>query len=118
MKKLRQKILFICIAALLVGMITGCGQGVANKAPVEMSWTAKEWESASVTDKRTCALAYTEYIANATGIENVKEQIESLGDDELDEVVVSLDILFENAGEQSLKEVIDTMFAETPKATK
>ena len=114
MKKLKQKVLFICMAVLLVGTLAGCGAKVDDKAANdkaldEMSWTASEWESASADEKKACALAYTEYVANATGITNVEEQMKNIGDDELNAVVTTLDAVFKNSGEQSLKEVIDAM---------
>jgi hypothetical protein len=93
-----------------MGMLSGCGQKAADKAAEEMSWTATEWESASADEKKACALAYTEYVAKETGINNVKEQIENMGDDELNAVVATLDTLFKSSGEQSLQEVMDVMF--------
>jgi len=110
MKKMKRTVLFICITVLLSGLLAGCGQNAANKAAEEMSWTATEWESASVDEKKACALAYTEYVAKETGITNVEEQIANMGDDELNAVVAMLDTLFKSSGKQSLQEVMDVMF--------
>ena len=110
MKRVKLTVLFICMTVLFVSVLSGCGQNVAKSADEKMSWTATKWESASADEKKACALAYTEYVAKETGITNVKEQIENMGDDELNAVVAVLDTLFKSSGEQSLQEVMDVMF--------
>ena len=112
MKKTKQRLLFLGIVIVILGVLTGCGKDSAKEY---ISWTAKDWENASVEEKKEVAKAYTEHIGNLTGIDNVKEQIENFGDDDLNALVGMLDSMFQTSEGKSLKEMVEAAVGESPK---
>lgn len=105
MKKVRQALLVMFAALLVIGSIAGCGK--KEEAKDYLEWTAKDWEKASDKDKKACAVEYTKYTAEAAGMEDQKDQADNMSDEEVDTIVSALDILFQASGDKTLKATVD-----------
>lgn len=118
MKRLKRVVLLAAMIALVFSSGAGCSKQESKeeaevKADDYLEWTAEDWSEASGEQKKECAVEYTKYTAELAGIEDGEVQAESMGEDETEEVISALSVLFQASGDQPLKEYIGEAVGES-----